>query len=78
MHPVLPTFTSPIYSNMAYNLLGLALQNMTGASYEDSLNGTFISALKLPRTRVSTPPASWGILTTPESGWGVDARLYQP
>ena len=76
--PILPTFGSPVYSNIGYSILGLVLQNITSSSFEAALNETFIRKLKLSRTQITTPPQSWGILTSPESLWGSDLGYYTP
>ena len=78
IHPVLPTFASPVYSNIGFDILGLALENITSTNYEEGLKESFVTKLNLSRTLVSTPPSSWGVLTSPESGWGVEIGYENP
>lgn len=53
--PVTPTFSSPIYSNEAFLLLGLAVENITGNSFADIFKQEIIEPLGLSRTFWSPP-----------------------
>ena len=74
----MPTYSTPVYSNLGFDILGFALQNITNSSYGQALNSSFLQKLKLSRTSVTTPPNSWGILTDLASGWPIDTRFETP
>jgi len=80
-HPVFAPSTTPVYSNVAFQILAYAIENMTN-------NGTFSSILSkdilkpLRMTRTSTSPPNSSIVAIPsgdeDSGWGVDLEDMTP
>jgi CubicO group peptidase (beta-lactamase class C family) len=68
------------YSNQAFNLLGFALQNKTGMSYEDVVRTLITEPLGLNSTSFSTPPASRAIIPPDKlSSWfDVDLSNFKP
>ncbi|KAF2455022.1 beta-lactamase/transpeptidase-like protein [Lineolata rhizophorae] len=54
-HKVQPVYKSPIYSNVAFQLLAYALEAMTGESIEDSFQSALAEPLGLNRTFFHTP-----------------------
>ncbi|KAF4439107.1 Beta-lactamase-like protein 2 [Fusarium austroafricanum] len=54
-HPVEAPFETPIYSNIGYQLLGYALENITGSKYPDILFRRLIKPLRLNSTTYSKP-----------------------
>ena len=77
-HPVFPTFYSPAYSNVAFNILGLALQNKTNASYGEALNKIFLNRLNLTHTGITKPHDSLGAIPEGASAWGRDLGKDNP
>lgn len=65
-HPIVPTSSTPIYSNAAYQVLAYALEEMTGQGYQDLLNKDLLGPLNLTRTFYNTPDISLGVI--PSSG----------
>lgn len=65
-HPTVPTSSTPIYSNAAYQILAYALEAMTGQTYQDILEKDLLKPLNLTRTFYSTPDISLGVI--PSSG----------
>lgn len=61
-HPVVPTSSTPIYSNAAYQLLAYALEEMTGQTYGDILTHDLLKPLNLTRTFYNTPDISLGVI----------------
>ncbi|KAK3324921.1 beta-lactamase/transpeptidase-like protein [Apodospora peruviana] len=53
--PVTPTYYSPTYSNMAFQLLAYAVENITGQSFSSLVHDSVISPLNLTRTFLSPP-----------------------
>ncbi|OJD17179.1 hypothetical protein AJ78_02723 [Emergomyces pasteurianus Ep9510] len=61
-HPVFAPFNTPIYSNVAFDIMSYALEGITGVPFEKSVKRSIIDPLKLNRFSIQTPPAAWGII----------------
>jgi len=77
-HPTFPAFYSPAYSNVAFNILGLALENITNRSYSDALNKLFLKRLNMTSTGVNKPQDSLGAIPESTNAWGVDLGKDKP
>ncbi|KAE9404879.1 beta-lactamase/transpeptidase-like protein [Gymnopus androsaceus JB14] len=55
LHPVFSPFGSPSYSNVAYQILGYALENITGESFELMFQRDLVGRLGLNGTSYSEP-----------------------
>ncbi|KAK5451815.1 hypothetical protein LTS15_007538 [Exophiala xenobiotica] len=53
--PVYPSYATPTYSNLAYAILGLAYENITGRSILDGQRDTFINKLGMTSTTPTVP-----------------------
>lgn len=53
--PVAHTYHTPIYSNMAFQLLGYAIEAITGEAFSETVNKYLIEPLKLARTFYFSP-----------------------
>lgn len=78
--PVFPAYTSPIYSNMAYILLGFAYENITGKSISQG-QLDFARILGMNST-TTTPPGDNVDAIIPRndsySGWSIDGGVQDP
>ncbi|KAL1969876.1 hypothetical protein VTN77DRAFT_7385 [Rasamsonia byssochlamydoides] len=54
-HPVYAPWTTPVYSNMGFAILGFVIESVTNQTYEEVINQAVLSPLNLTRTSVSTP-----------------------
>ncbi|KAF3388520.1 Beta-lactamase-like protein [Penicillium rolfsii] len=73
-HPIVPTSSTPIYSNAAFQILAYALEAMTNQSYTQLLQRDIIAPLGLNRTYYTTPNISLGVIPN-DSGeywWNFD------
>ncbi|KAJ5292306.1 uncharacterized protein N7443_008259 [Penicillium atrosanguineum] len=72
-HPLVTTSWTPIYSNAAYEILGYALENVTGKSYRILLEEGLIEPLGLTRSSYSKPDDKYGVIpgTWTENYWNV-------
>ncbi|PGG99659.1 hypothetical protein GX51_06214 [Blastomyces parvus] len=61
-HPVFAPFSTAIYSNVAFNIMGYALERITGVPFEKSVKRSISDRLKLKRFSIETPPDAWGII----------------
>lgn len=80
MYPSYPAWQTATYSNIAYQLLAYALENITGKKFEDILNDRIIKPLALNRTYFTKPDDSVGIIpgTEKETYWGVSLGESNP
>lgn len=74
--PIFPTAYTPAYSNEAFALIGLALQNIVNKEPEDIFNSAMVNALGLDSTSYATPKAIPDTAVIPgspsSSGWDAD------
>ncbi|CAG8980825.1 hypothetical protein HYALB_00003753 [Hymenoscyphus albidus] len=80
-HPVFPTSTTPIYSNIAFQILGYVLENITGKSFKESLTRSLIFKLKLNGTTYNKPKGNKnGVIPTTgfETMWDLDSPDFVP
>ncbi|EEH22927.1 hypothetical protein PABG_05138 [Paracoccidioides brasiliensis Pb03] len=78
--PVFAPFSTPIYSNPAYDILGYAIEGITKVSFEESVKRSLIDPLKLKRFGVKMPPTSWGIIPfdTVSAEWNASLDSSNP
>ena len=67
------------YSNIAFELLGLALANVTGLSYEESIESSILHAQSMSQTSFSKPSDSVAVLPKGIAWyWDVDEGVQNP
>ncbi|GAP91877.1 putative beta-lactamase family protein [Rosellinia necatrix] len=73
-YPSLAPFTSPAYSNVAFQLLGYALETITGKTFESLLKETVLEPLGLNNTFIRAPEHARGIIpgNPDQTGWSFD------
>ncbi|KUJ08209.1 beta-lactamase/transpeptidase-like protein [Mollisia scopiformis] len=78
--PVFPTSTTPVYSNIGYQLLSYALEKISYQSYPTMLQNQIIKPLNLSSTSYYTPPAAHGVIpgNATSSGWNLDYGDFTP
>jgi CubicO group peptidase (beta-lactamase class C family) len=81
MYPSNPPWQTATYSNVAYQLLAYALENISGKKFADILTDRVIKPLGLNRTYYETPPERVGVIpgTVKDTYWNVslgDASPY--
>ncbi|EXL44570.1 hypothetical protein FOCG_13537 [Fusarium oxysporum f. sp. radicis-lycopersici 26381] len=80
-HPVEAAFSTPIYSNIGYQIMAYALENITGTTYPDILSRQLILPLGLNSTSYAKPANTDSsiIPDSPSSSWyDVDTRDEGP
>ena len=69
-HPLSMPYTSPMYSNIAYHLLGYALESMSGTNYSEAVAKSIFRPLQLNKTSAICPnEARVGVIPPGDSGW---------
>ncbi|KAI1634075.1 beta-lactamase/transpeptidase-like protein [Biscogniauxia mediterranea] len=73
-YPSMVPFQTPAYSNVAFQLLGYALETITGQTFESLLEDTVIKPLGLNNTFVKAPEDLRGIIpgNKTSTGWAFD------
>ncbi|KAI1413840.1 beta-lactamase/transpeptidase-like protein [Hypoxylon sp. FL1857] len=73
-YPSLAPYQTPAYSNVAFQLLGYALETITGKTFQTLLENTVIKPLGLNRTFLRAPNDSLGIIPGDHdtTGWAFD------
>ncbi|OJD26306.1 hypothetical protein ACJ73_02308 [Blastomyces percursus] len=61
-HPVFAPFSTAIYSNVAFDIMGYILERITGVPFEKSVKRSIVDRLKLKRFGIETPPEAWGVI----------------
>ena len=77
-HPVYPPFATPVYSNAAFSLLGLALEVITGRDYGTIIQNDIFVPLGMAHSSVQKPRDSKGVIPTGPSAWGFDLGYDAP
>ncbi|KAB8232105.1 serine hydrolase domain-containing protein [Aspergillus alliaceus] len=79
-HPVVPSASTPIYSNAAFQILAYALEEMIGKSFPELLQRDLIDALGLTRSSTGKPADEYGIIpfNATTSLWSLDIREEIP
>ncbi|KAI1747220.1 beta-lactamase/transpeptidase-like protein [Xylaria castorea] len=75
LHPVTSTFHTPIYSNLAFQVLAYALERITNKSFYTIFQSSIIERLRLSRTSLQSPNSTHeGIIPGDEvsSWWNVN------
>ncbi|OAL28251.1 hypothetical protein AYO22_02957 [Fonsecaea multimorphosa] len=69
--PVYAPFTTPVYSNIGYSLLGRVIENVSGKTYAVYLEDAIFTPANLTRTFVGAPAnSSLGFIPAATSWWG--------
>ena len=72
-HPVYAPFTTPVYSNTAFQILGYVIENVTGQAYEEAVETDIFKPLNLSRTSLKRPGnPSWGVIPVGDSWWDTE------
>ncbi|KAF2466209.1 beta-lactamase/transpeptidase-like protein [Lindgomyces ingoldianus] len=66
------------YSNVAFELLGLAIENVTNQSYESYINDAIFKPLHMTKSTLSKPPDNAGVIPMDPQYWGVDEGIQNP
>ncbi|RBQ72515.1 hypothetical protein FVER14953_01795 [Fusarium verticillioides] len=80
-HPVEAAFSTPIYSNIGYQIMAYALENITGTTYPDILSRQLILPLRLNSTSYAKPANTDSSIIpgNPSGSWyDVDTRDEGP
>jgi CubicO group peptidase (beta-lactamase class C family) len=79
-YPAVAVADTPIYSNVAYQILAYALQAITGKDFSDSLDDSLLGPLDLTATFYTTPDPSIGVIpgTLSATEWSYNMGIEGP
>lgn len=79
-HAVAPPMERPVYSNVAFNLLSYALQDMTGKPYSELLVDYLTDPFNMTNTYPSPGNSTQGVIPSVPyfNSWGVDYGEHTP
>ncbi|KAF2640970.1 beta-lactamase/transpeptidase-like protein [Massarina eburnea CBS 473.64] len=66
------------YSNVAFELLGLVLENVTSQTFESYINEAIFKPLDMSKSTLSLPPDSAGVIPVKPHYWDVDEGVQNP
>ncbi|KAK5166877.1 uncharacterized protein LTR77_007606 [Saxophila tyrrhenica] len=66
------------YSNLNFELLGLVLERVTNMTYEEYMQTSIFTPLKMSLTTISTPNDTHAVLPVGDNYWDVDEGIQNP
>jgi hypothetical protein len=78
MAPIFTPNQKSTYSNVAYELLGIVIENVTGQSYESYINKAIFKPLEMKKSSLSQPPDNAGVIPLSPHYWDVDEGIQAP
>lgn len=71
---MVPTSSTPIYSNAAFQILGYVVEAIANQTYDSLLRKDIIQPLNLSRSSYTTPDDRYGVIPGNDtaSGWNLD------
>lgn len=76
--PIFAPNQKSTYSNVAFELLGLALENVTGMKYEDYIDSAILEPLNMSSSTFTTPSDSHAVLPIGQSYWDINEGVQNP
>ncbi|EMC99508.1 hypothetical protein BAUCODRAFT_64065 [Baudoinia panamericana UAMH 10762] len=77
-HPIFAPNAISTYSNTAFELLGLVLENVIGLDYDVYMQHAIFGPLNMTLTSLSTPPDDHAVLPVDQTYWDVDQGVHKP
>lgn len=78
MKPVFAPNQKSTYSNIAFILLGLALENVTGMPYADYIKTAIFEPLGMNHTSFEKPEDAVAVLPLERNFWDMDVGITKP
>lgn len=64
-------YTTAIYANAGYHLLGYVVEALTKSSFADALQKTVLGPLGLQHSSATLPKNGTGVIPQGDSGWDI-------
>ena len=75
--PIFAPNQKSTYSNVAFELLGLAIENVTGLSYQDYISQAILAPIGM-NASFKKPSDTYGVLPKGRNYWDVDEGIQKP
>lgn len=66
------------YSNLNFELLGLAIENVTGTNFTNYIQSAIFDPLNMTSSTFSTPPDTHAVLPLGPNYWGIEEGVQNP
>ncbi|KAF3030309.1 hypothetical protein E8E12_000918 [Didymella heteroderae] len=76
--PIFAPNQQSTYSNVAFELLGIVLERVSGREYQSYIEELIFKPLNMTMCTLSTPPDKAGVIPLGENYWGVDEGIQNP
>src|SRR5205814_5189358 len=76
--PVYAPNQKSTYSNVAFNLLGLALENVTGLTYSQYIEESIFKPLNMTSSSLEKPEDSVAVLPKGDNYWDIEEGVQRP
>ncbi len=67
-----------MYSNVAYELLGVVIERVTNQSYESYITEAILKPLNMSKSTLSRPSDGAGVIPLEPHYWGIEAGIQNP
>jgi len=78
--PVYREFTTPVYSNVAYALLGMVVEARTNKTFDEAVKASIFDVLGMKSTKFNGPPDSFeekGFIPVAEATWNATLGAFE-
>lgn len=76
--PIFAPNQESTYSNVAFELLGVVLERVTGQDYKSYIETAIFEPLGMNKSTLSLPPDSAGVIPSGDQFWDVDVGIQAP
>lgn len=76
--PIFAPNQQSTYSNVAFELLGVVLERVSGKSYRSYIEDTIFEPLNMSKSALTRPPDDAGVIPSGDHYWDVDEGIQTP
>lgn len=76
--PIFAPNQQSTYSNVAFELLGIVLERVSGRHYQSYIDDVIFKPLNMSKSTLSVPPDEAGVIPCGENYWDVDEGIQSP
>lgn len=76
--PIFAPNQQSTYSNIAFELLGIVLERVSGQSYRSYIEDAIFKPLNMSKSTLNLPPDEAGVIPSGEHYWDVDEGIQSP
>lgn len=76
--PIFAPNQQSTYSNIAFELLGIVIERVTGVGYQSYIEEAIFKPLDMSKSSLSLPPDEAGVIPSGQNYWGIDEGIQNP